>query len=62
MRLDLDIHDELLHKAAELAEERSVTALVREALNALIERETRRRRVRSGGAEKRFEPIRRRRP
>lgn len=62
MRLNLDIDNELLRKAQELSDERDATALVNEALNALIERETARRLVRLGGSDTSIETIRRRRP
>jgi hypothetical protein len=62
MRLNLDIDNELLRKAQELSGERDATALVSEALNALIERKTARRLVRLGGSDAGLETIRRRRP
>ncbi len=61
MRTTLNIDDELLTKAAELTGVEERTALVREGLKALIERESARRLARLGGTEPRAEAPRRRR-
>jgi Arc/MetJ family transcription regulator len=61
MRTTLALDDDLLGKAAGLTGLREKTALVREALVALIERESARRLARLGGSEPDFEvPSRRR--
>jgi Arc/MetJ family transcription regulator len=53
--------DELLAKAEAVTGLKEKTALIREALKALIERETARRLVPLGGYECKLRPIRRRR-
>lgn len=62
MRTTLSIDDALLDKARELTGLSERTALVREGLKALIERESARRLARLGGSESDLEPIPRRRP
>jgi len=62
MRTTLNIDDELLQKARVLSGVQEKTALVREGLKALIERESARRLARLGGSEPQLEPIPRRRP
>ncbi len=61
MRTTLNIDDELLQQAKNLSGVREKTALVREGLKALIERETARRLARLGGSQPQLEPIPRRR-
>ena len=61
MRTTLALDDDLLREAEGLTGEREKTALVREALKALIERESARRLARLGGSQPDFEvPSRRR--
>lgn len=62
MRTTLSIDDELLARAQELAGIKEKSALIREALKALIEREAARRLARLGGTEPDLKPIPRRRP
>ncbi len=62
MRTTLNIDDQLLDEARRLTGVKEKTALVREALKALIERESARRLARLGGTETQLEPIVRRRP
>ena len=61
MRTTVTLDDELVAKAQKYTgiEERS--ALVREALKALIEREAARRLIRLGGSQPDLKPVRRRR-
>ena len=61
MRTTLNIDDDLLEKARSLSGVQEKTALVREGLKALIERESARRLARLGGSEPQLEPIPRRR-
>jgi hypothetical protein len=61
MRSTLNIDDELLRRAAELAGERQKTALVRMGLEALIARESARRLAKLGGSEHKLQAIPRRR-
>lgn len=61
MRSTLNIDDELLRRAAELAGEKEKTALVRLGLEALIARESARRLAKLGGSELKLQAIRRRR-
>jgi len=61
MRTTLNIDDELLQQAQNLSGVREKTALVREGLKALIERESARRLARLGGSQPQLEPIPRRR-
>ncbi len=62
MRTTLALDDELLAKAEAFTGLKEKSALVREALKALIERESARRLVRLGGTEPRLIAPRRRRP
>jgi Arc/MetJ family transcription regulator len=62
MRTTLALDDELLAKAQACTGLREKSALVREALKALIERESARRLARLGGSEPNLRPPRRRRP
>jgi Arc/MetJ family transcription regulator len=61
MRTTLALDDELLAKAREFTGLNEKSALVREALKALIERESARRLARLGGSEPGLRRIRRRR-
>ena len=61
MRTTLALDDDLVAAAQELTGVREKSALVREALRALIERESARRLARLGGSQPRLEPIPRRR-
>ena len=60
MRTTLNIDDDLLRRAQALSNVQEKTALVREGLKALIERESARRLARLGGSEPQLEPIPRR--
>jgi Arc/MetJ family transcription regulator len=62
MRTTIALDDELVSEAQRLTGTQEETAPVREALTALIERESARRLARLGGAEPQLEPIPRRRP
>jgi Arc/MetJ family transcription regulator len=62
MRTTIAIDDELLARAVQLTDVHEKSALVREALKALIEREAARRLARLGGTEPQLRPIPRRRP
>jgi Arc/MetJ family transcription regulator len=62
MRTTIAIDDELLARAEQLTELREKSALVREALKALIEREAARRLARLGGSEPKLRSVPRRRP
>ena len=62
MRTTLNIDDDLLQRARDLSGMQEKTALIREGLKALIERESARRLARLGGSEPQLEPIPRRRP
>jgi Arc/MetJ family transcription regulator len=62
MRTTLALDDELLAKAQSFTGLKEKTALVREALKALIEREAARRLARLGGSEPKAVAARRRRP
>jgi Arc/MetJ family transcription regulator len=62
MRTTLNIDDQLLEDAQRLTGITERTALVREALNALVERESARRLARLGGAEPALKRVPRRRP
>jgi Arc/MetJ family transcription regulator len=62
MRTTLAIDDELLSKAQALTGVTEKSTLVREALKALIARESALRLARLGGSEPQLTPIRRRRP
>ena len=61
MRTTLAIDDGLLARAARLTGLKERSALVREALKALIERESARRLARLGGSEPELRPVPRRR-
>jgi Arc/MetJ family transcription regulator len=62
MRTTLTLDDELIAMAQEITGMREKTALIREALKALIERESARRLARLGGTEPALEVATRRRP
>jgi Arc/MetJ family transcription regulator len=62
MRTTLALDDDLLADAEFYTGIREKSALVREALKALVEREASRRLARLGGSEPDLEPIPRRRP
>ncbi len=62
MRTTLNIDDELLQKAARLTGISEKTAIVREALTVLIQRETARRLALLGGTESDLDTIPRRKP
>lgn len=62
MRTTLALDDELVREAQVLTGIREKAALVREALNALVERESARRLARLGGTQPDLGPIPRRRP
>ena len=61
MRLTLTLDDELLAKAEEYTGISNKSALVRESLKKLVEREAARRLARLGGSEPQLKPIPRRR-
>ena len=61
MRTTVALDDEMMAKAQALTGVKEKTALVREALVALIERESARRLARLGGSEPDLKPIPRRR-
>lgn len=60
MRTTLALDDELMAKAQEFTGLQEKSALVREALKALIERESARRLARLGGSEPGLTPVPRR--
>ncbi|MDQ2681187.1 MAG: type II toxin-antitoxin system VapB family antitoxin [Candidatus Eremiobacteraeota bacterium] len=62
MRTTIALDDELMAKAREFTGLKEKSALVREALKALIERESARRLARLGGTEPGLTQISRRRP
>ena len=62
MRTTLALDDDLLEKAQAYTGLRDKSALVREALRALIERESARRRARLGGSEPDLDAVPGRRP
>lgn len=62
VRTTITLDDELVAKAQEYTGIQEKSALVREALKALVEREAARRLARLGGTEPDLRPIRRRRP
>ena len=62
MRTTLALDDELIAKAQAFTGLKEKSAIVREALKALIERESARRLARLGGSEPGLEPAPRRRP
>ena len=61
MRTTLNIDDELLAEAQRMTGMEEKTALVREGLRALIERESARRLAKLGGSQPQLRPVRRRR-
>jgi Arc/MetJ family transcription regulator len=61
MRTTVSLDDELLSDAQKLTGLEERTALLREALKALVERESARRLARLGGSEPDLSPIPRRR-
>lgn len=61
MRTTLNLDDELLERAMNLSGTQEKTALVRESLKALIERESAKRLALLGGSEPELEKITRRR-
>ena len=61
MRTTLNIDDQLLAKAQRITGVSEKTALVREGLRALIERESARRLARLGATEPQLKPVPRRR-
>ncbi len=61
MRTTLNIDDELFQQARDLSGLREKTALIREGLKALIERESAKRLAKLGGSEPQLKPIPRRR-
>ena len=60
MRTTLNIDDQLLAEAQRITEETEKTALVREGLRALIERESARRLARLGATEPQLQAVPRR--
>lgn len=62
MRTTLSLDEELMAQAQAFTGLKEKSALVREALKALIERESARRLAKLGGSEPQIEPIPRRRP
>ena len=60
MRTTLNIEDKLLVKAQRVSGLQEKTALVREGLKALIERESARRLAQLGGTEPQLQPVPRR--
>ncbi|MBV8593026.1 MAG: type II toxin-antitoxin system VapB family antitoxin [Caulobacteraceae bacterium] len=60
MRTTLALDDELVARAMALTGLKEKSGLVREALRALVERESARRLARLGGSEPGLEPIRKR--
>ncbi len=60
MRTTLNIDDQLLDEAQRITGVTEKTALVREGLKALIERESARRLARLGGSEPELKPVPRR--
>ncbi len=61
MRTTIALDDELIAKAQQFTGPQEKSALVREALRALIERESARRLARLGGSEPDLKPVPRRR-
>lgn len=62
MRTTINLDEALLAEAQRLTGERERTAVIREGLKALIERESARRLARLGGSDPAAWPIARRRP
>ncbi|HET8654421.1 MAG TPA: type II toxin-antitoxin system VapB family antitoxin [Longimicrobiaceae bacterium] len=61
MRTTINLDDDLLEEAQRLTGTKERTALIREGLRALIERESARRLSRLGGSQPQLQPIPRRR-
>ena len=61
MRTTVNIDDDLLENAKRLTGIEGTTALVREALRALVERESARRLAKLGGTQPQLKPVPRRR-
>lgn len=61
MKAIVNIDDRLLEEAQRLTGLKSKSALIREGMRALIERENARRLARLGGSESQLEPVPRRR-
>lgn len=61
MRTTLTLDDDLLADAQELTGLKEPSALIREALVALVQRESARRLARLGGSQPRLRPVPRRR-
>lgn len=61
MRTTISLDDNLLAEARRISGMKERTALIHEALRALIERESARRLARLGGSEPQLKPVRRRR-
>ena len=61
MRTTLNIDDQLFEEAVRLTGVKEKTALLRESLKALIQRESARRLSQLGGSEPKLDDIRRRR-
>jgi len=61
MRTTLNIDDQLFEEAVRLTGVKEKTALLRESLRALIQRESARRLAKLGGSEPQLDHIRRRR-
>lgn len=61
MRTTLALDDDLMARATELTGIEEKASLVREALKALVERESARRLARLGGSEPALKPVPRRR-
>lgn len=62
MRTTVNLDERLLHEAQRLTGTKERTTLIREGLQALIERESARRLARLGGSEPELEAPPRRRP
>lgn len=62
MRTTVALDDDLITKAQELTGQTEKSAVIREALKALIERESARRLAKLGGSQPHLKPIPRRRP
>ncbi len=62
MRTTLALDDELMKKAQAFTGVKEKSAVIREALKALIERESARRLAALGGSEPELPPVPRRRP
>ena len=60
MRTTLTLDDELLAQAQQISDLTERTQLIREALRALVQRESARRLARLGGTEPQLQPIPRR--